>query len=158
MIEDVGGLSSAPGPRPHVRRSTNAYTGCCSSGESWTEGLYIVVPPILVTQEECIVTSSYEAAPPARPTYDSGAPQPAAPQPPPQQHHAAPMPGPHQVSFPFFMWFRTSCVELYILLTRCSSHSLSSSSSISKATSSNLCIISREHSTTILLPHNIIRW
>ena len=120
-------------------------------------GLYIV-PPILVTQEECIVTSSYEAAPPARPTYDSGAPQPAAPQPPPQQHHPAPMPGPHQVSFPFFMWCRTSCVELYILLTRCSSHSLSSSSSISKATSSNLCIISREHSTTILLPHNIIRW
>ena len=116
MIEDVGGLSSAPGPRPHVRRSTNAYTGCCSSGESWTEGLYIVVPPILVTQEECIVTSSYEAAPPARPTYDSGAPQPAAPQPPPQQHHAAPMPGPHQVSSPFFIWCRTFCVELYICL------------------------------------------
>ena len=37
MIEDVGGLSSAPGPRPHVRGSTNAYTGCCSSGESSTE-------------------------------------------------------------------------------------------------------------------------
>ena len=78
-------------------------------------GLYIV-PPILVTQEECIVTSSYEAAPPARPTYDSGAPQPAAPQPPPQQHHAAPMPGPHQVSSPFFIWCRTFCVELYICL------------------------------------------
>ena len=96
LIEDVGGLSRAPGPRPHVRCSSDAHAGCCASGLHGfiPSPLVLSINPFL--QEECIVTSSYEAPPPPRPTYDSGPPQPAA-QGPPQQHHAAPMPGPHQV-------------------------------------------------------------
>ena len=107
----------------------------------------------LLWQEECIVTSSYEAPPPPRPTYDSGPPQqPAAQQgpPPQQQHHAAPMPGPHQVTD----WLLEAENDI-LLSTRFNNHN--NSSSITRVTNS-LSTTNREPSTTILLPRNIIKW
>ena len=114
----------------------------------------VVISITLLRQEECIVTSSYEAAPPSRPAYDSGPPQQSAAQgpPPQQQHHAAPMPGPHQV----IDWLLDLVIDTF-LPTRCNNLSNNSSSNTTKATNS-LSTTNRELSTTILLRRNIIKW